>query len=250
MEKLNKQQYWAIQKSKLQPAEKALVNYYEFVWFLKHSVPTVEEVTAELRKKMPNLRQTSVNYYLTRQPVIKALEKRGIPFRQHTQEELTDQQRAAALVVMNMMDTRSIAEKLDSIGVLPATYYAWLNDSVFKNFVDSLADQNKINIRPQAVTEFTKKINSGDWNAIKYWLDVTGEFSNSESGLPRSEDLLRMMVEIIQRHVKDPDTILAIAEDIKLAAANRTLEVASRPALEGHLVEDPELETARKQLGV
>lgn len=249
--------YNAYQKRKyamaqqLQPAEKALINLYELHWMLGHRVPSVEEVTAELRKKMPKIRQTSVNYYLMRPPVIKALDQRGIPWRQHSQEELTGQQQAAALTVMNMMDTRSIPEKLDSIGVLPATYYAWLNDPVFKNFVDALTEQNKLNIRPTAVTEFTKKINQGDWQAIKYWLDATGEFNNSEA--PRSEVLIGMIIEIIQKHVKDPELLLAIANEMMSVMSNKTYDTSH--ILEGEVTdlpvaEDVDLDFARKQLGV
>lgn len=247
---VSRQQYKAIKES-LIPAEKALIKFYELNWVLKHTVPTVEEVTEHLRKDgRPNLRQTSVNYYLTRAPVIKALEVRGIPFRQHTREELTDQQMAAALTVMNMMDTRSIPEKLDSIGILPATYYSWLNDPLFRNFVNGLADQNKLNIRPTAVAEFTKKISEGDWNAIKYWMDVTGEFANDEANMPKAADLMRMLIEIIQKHVKDANVIMAIAEDIKLATANRALQTISQPALESQpVIYDPELEDAKKKLG-
>lgn len=243
-----KSRYHAI-KNALTAAEKALINYYELNWTLKSYVPTVEEVTEHLRIERPHLRQTSVNYYLTRQPVIKALEQRGIPFRQHTREELTDQQVSAAITVMNFADTRSNEDKLDELGILPATYYAWLNDPAFKNLVDSLADRNLTNIRPTAVAEFTKKINKGDWNAVKFWLETTGELTSKEA--PQSEHLLRAIVEIIQKHVKDPETIIAIAQDIKLASANRTLEVATQPqAITGSVVEDdPELEHAKKQLG-
>lgn len=235
--------YHAI-KNALTSAEKDLIKYYEMQWALRSRVPSVEEVTAYLRNKRPNLRQTSVNYYLTRYPVRKALKERGIPFEQHTRDELTDQQQNAALTVMNMMDTRPVAEKLDALGILPATYYAWLNDPVFKNFLLAQAEQNKINVRPAAITEFTKKIHQGEWNAIKFWLETTGEFNNSDT--PQSEILIRMIVEIVQKHVKDPATIMAIAQDIKLASANRTLEVA---AITSTATEDPELEEAKKMIG-
>lgn len=241
--------YWAI-KNALTPAQKALISYYELEWFLNKRVPTIEQVVEHLRKERPNLRQISVNYYLTQKQVIRALDQRGIPWRQHSQEEITDQQRAAALTVMNMMDTRSIPEKLDSIGVLPATYYAWLSDPLFKNFVDGLADDNKLHIRPTAVAEFTKKINAGSWDAIKYWLDATGEFANADSNMPKAEDLLVMLIEIIQTHVKDPETIVAIADDMQRAMANKTLERVAHPQLSSSPeVYDPELEAAKKQLG-
>jgi hypothetical protein len=80
-------------------------------------------------------------------------------------------------------------------------------------------------------------------------LDVTGTVKSDDA--PQSEVLLRMIVEIIQKHVKDPETIIAIAQDIKLAAANRTLEVVTTPPqITGSIVEDVELEDAKKQLGI
>ncbi len=240
---VSRQQYFAI-KNALTASEKKLINFYELQWFLRSRVPTIEEVATHL-----GLKQVTINYYLQRKLVIKALEDRGIPWKQHSQDELTATQVAAAVTVMNMVDDRPIPDKLDQLGISPSQYYAWLNDPQFKTLVNNLADQNLGNIRPAAIAEFTKKINHGDWNAIKYWLETTGELTSSEQ--PQSEQLLRMIVEIIQKHVKDPEIIIAIAQDIKLAAANRTLEVVTNhPQIEGSVAEDPELEFAKKQLGI
>lgn len=236
-------QYYAI-KNALTKIEKELINFYELQWFLRHNVPTIEEVAQHL-----NQTQVSVNYYLQRKPVIKALEQRGIPFRQHTRENLTATQVATAITMMNFADTRTNDEKLDQLGINAAQYYAWLQDPEFKNLVENLADQNLNNIRPTAIGELTKKINQGDWQAVKYYLDTTGALQSTDQ--PQSEQLLKAIVEIIQKHVRDPDIIIAIAQDIKLAAANRTLEVVATPppALTGTVLHDEELEAAKKQLG-
>lgn len=244
---VTRQQYYGI-KYALAPVEKALINYYELCWFTKNSVPTVEEVFEYLRKDRSNLRFTSVQYYLNRAPVRKALKDRGIPFEQHTRDELTGQQQAAALTVMNFADGRSVAEKLDQIGVLPATYYAWLNDPQFKNLVDSLSEQNLNNIKPTVVAEFTKLINKGDWQALKYYMDNTGTLTNGQTA--PNEQLLRMIIEIIQKHIKDPNTMMAIATDLM-----HVTQV--RPAIEGYAVpaseelefDSPEVLEASKQLG-
>jgi len=187
---------------------------------------------------------------LQRKPVVKALETRGIPFRQHTQDELTATQVAAAVTMSNFADTRDNAVKLDQLGINPATYYAWLNDPQFQNLVENLANQNLKNIKPIAIGELTKKINAGDWNAVKFYLDVTGTLLNNDA--PQSEQLIKAFVEIIQRHVKDPEVMVAIAQDLKLASANRTLEVVAQPQrqITGELVDDPELEAAKRKLGV
>jgi hypothetical protein len=252
MATVSRGQYWAM-KEALTASEKELINFYELQWHLRQHVPTIEEVTTHLKKSNSQVTQVSVNYYLQRKNVVKALDKRGIPWRQHTQSELTATQVAAAVTMMNFADTRSNDEKLDQLGINPTTYYSWLNDPQFKNLVDSLADRNLTNIRPTAVGEFTKLINKGDWKAIQYFLDVTGELKGND--VPQSEQLLKMIIEIIQRHVKDPETIVAIAQDIKLASANRTLEIAMQEPpqgqgqLQGHIY-DPELEDAKKKLGI
>lgn len=251
---VSKKQYFAI-RAALSATEKEMINFYELSWQLKQHVPTVDEVVQYLNKwhekaghdhRVP---YQSVNYYLNRSRVQKALDDRGIPWRQHSQVDLTQTQVAAAVTVMNMMDDRSIPEKLGMLGVNPTQYYAWLNDPQFKALVDTLADKNLAHIRPTAIAEFTKKINQGDWNAIKYWLETTGEVQSNNT--PQSEVLLRMIVEIIQKHVKDPETIMAIAQDIKLASANRTLEVVAQPSITGEVVDDDiDLAQAKKMLGV
>lgn len=239
-----KNRYFAI-KAALTRKEKELIQFYDLQWILRHRVPTIEEVATQIKQS-----QVSVNYYLARAPVIKALDQRGIPWRQHSQTELTATQVAAAVTVMNFTDTRSNDEKLDQLGILPATYYAWLNDPQFKNLIDSLADQNLKHIRPAAIAEFTKLVNKGDRQAIIYYLETTGALKSDER--PQSEQLLMMIVEVIQKHVTDPKIMVAIAEEMQAVFHNRTLEVVNeQPAITGEYSEnDPELERARKMLGV
>lgn len=240
---VSNRQYYAI-KNAMTKKEKELVNFYELQWALRTNVPTIEEVAQYLK-----LSQVTVNYYLQRAPVIKALKQRGIPYQQHTQEDLTATQVATAVTMMNFADTRSNDEKLDQLGINATQYQAWLKDPQFKNLIDNLADQNLRNIKPVAIGELTKKINQGDWNAVKYYLDTTGALVNNEA--PQSEQLIMMIIEIIQKHVPDPEIIVAIAQDIKLASANRTLEVVNTPPqITGEVVRDEELERAKKMLGV
>lgn len=234
--------------------EKKIVNFYELQWHLRHRVPTIEEVANHVQ-----IKQVALNYHLQRACVKKALKERGIPYEQHTQEDLTATQVAAAITVMNFADDRTIPVKLDQLGISPSQYFAWLNDPQFKNLVDNLSEQNLRNIKPTAISEFTRLVNAGDWNAIKYYLDATGAVQ--DSGTPATETLMRFLIEIIQKHVKDPDTIAAIAEDIKRAANNRTLEVRQENVIEGKVsgvdaladleaTKQEQFEKARRMLGV
>jgi hypothetical protein len=244
------QRRYAISQKAISPSMKTMIKFYELQWFLRSRVPTVEEVTAHMRTKMPKIRQTTVNYYLTLPQVRKALTNHGIPFEQHTVDEITDQQQSAALTVANFADTRSIADKLDSLGILPATYYAWLNDPAYRNLVQSLADQNQKNIDPVAKTEFAKKVQDGDWNAIKFYMESTGVLKNNDT--PQSEIIIMKLIEILQRHVKDTATLTAIANEMIGAFSNRSLVAHSNSeVLPGEFTAtlDPELEFAKKQIG-
>ncbi len=248
--------YLAIQNA-LRPAEKDLIKYYELQWMLRSHIPTPAEVTSYLRDKCkikrPNIRETSVKYYLTRAPVRRALKERGIPFETYSQEELTGDQQAAALAVMNFADTRPVAEKLDQLGILPATYYGWLNDPNFRNFVQNLADQNLINVDPIAKTEFAKKVTEGEWNAIKFYMENTGVLKNNDT--PQSEVVILKIVEILQKHIQDANILSAIANDMIAAFSNRTLSATPAHAIDAEFAEpdlvfDPELEDAKKKLGL
>lgn|SRR5512138_234240 len=246
--------YHAI-KNSLTVAQKELIKFYELQWMLRNRVPTVEEVTQYLRQKRPNIRQTSVNYYLMQPQVIKALKARGIPFEQHTQSELTGQQQAAALTVANFVDKRSVKDKLDELGILPATYYAWLNDPNYRNFVQSLADRNLDNVDPIAKTEFVKKVQDGEAWAIKFYMENTGVLKNNDT--PQSEIIIMKLIEIMQKHIKNPVLLNAIANDMIAAFSNKSLSPSvAENSLPGEFKElgefaetDPELEAAKKQLG-
>lgn len=255
-------------KNKLSWTEEKIVDFYETSWFMRHKIPTVQETVDYLNKyheklghtegktKQPKrVRYTAINYHLQRGPVIKALEKRGIPYLQHTQEELTPEQKAAALTVCNFADERSTAQKLDQLGISSVQYYAWLRDPNFNNFVQELTEQNAKHIKPAAINELAKKVNAGEWGAVKFYLETTGALLQDDS--LKSEQLLTFLIEILQEEIKDPAILTRIAQRIKLAAQNRTLEVVSEPSreiesyvLSDNVVDERDVVAAKKQLGI
>ncbi len=241
---VDRKQYWAI-RNEITREERKLVDFYELQWHMGKRIPTVTETAKYLEAKV-----TEVNYWLTRKCVQTALKTRGIPWQQTARDSLSEQQIAAAVTVMNFIDQRSIEDKLDQLGIQPATYYAWQQNPQFKSFLAELANNNLGNIRPTAITELGKKVAEGNMQAIKYYLDASGDLVNNDA--PASEILLRMVIEIIQKHVKDPRIITAIAQDISLAAANKTLSDVAPPPRQvtSYVEEDEDLETAKKTLGI
>lgn len=151
-----------------------------------------------------------------------ALEYRGLPYQSagvQSSGQLTPTQIAAAHTVLNFADDRPNDQKLSELGVLTTQWYAWLNDPTFQSYVQKLADNNLQNVRPEAMTEFAKLVRKGDFQAIKYYFEVTGEFGSQTSASEQQiTAMLQLVVESVQRHVKDPEVLAAISRDLLNAA--------------------------------
>lgn len=207
--------------------EANFIAYCEQFYFLnKGGFPTPEQAAIALRYSV-----TEINLFLQNLNVQDALERRGLPWRSAGAQSglLTPTQLAAANLIMNFADERPIAQKLDSIGVQPAQFYAWQQDDKFRAYLSKLADNNLEFVRPEAIAEFTKLVRQGDFRALQYYFEVTGEFKGQAT--QNVQAMLQMVIEAVQRHVKEPTVLAAIASDLLGAvpgvANNVTVEVPS-----------------------
>lgn len=207
---------------KLSQREKTYLAYCEKFYFLNnYGFPSNEQAAAAL-----NYTISEVAVFLQNEKLQSALDRRGLPWRTAGgfQSELSPTQLAVAITMSNFADERSADQKLSELGVNPQQYYTWLNDPLFQDAVQKMADRNLEIIRPEAVAEFTKLVRKGDFQAIKYYFEVTGQFTSPD--VTSVQAMIQKLVESVQRHVKDPDTLAAISKDILGAApvaANTTL---------------------------
>lgn len=199
---------------KLGQKERKFIEYCERFYFLEnYGFPTPEQAAVALQYSV-----TEIQFFLQNQTVQRALDKRGLPWQTAGAQgtELTPTQVAAAITVCNFADSRSEQVKLSELGVLPQQYYGWLNDPTFFKYVNDLANRNLKNVRPAAMTEFAKLVRSGDLNALKYYFEVTGEFKQQE--VLNVQVVIQRLIESVQRWVKDPELLAAIANDMLSAA--------------------------------
>lgn len=196
-------------RRKLGVKEKNYIAYCEKFYFLNNSgFPSNEQAALAL-----NYSTTEVAYFLKNLKVQEALDIRGLPYHSAgAQGELTPLQVAAAITVVNFADERPVDRKLDELGVTPSQYYAWLDNPQFRDFVNHRADSTLRNVRHEALTEFAKLVRKGDLGAIKYYFELTGQDRNHE--VQNLQSLLGFLIEIIQKHVRDPATLAALSKDI------------------------------------
>lgn len=137
---------------------------------------------------------------------------------------LTEQQMQVANVLLDTTDSRSRLKKLTELGVSSNTYNQWLKDPVYRNYCLERAEDLILAAQPTAHMSLIRQVEAGDLGAVKYFNALTGRFRERAPAAASVEinnntvnlgnDLLIQVVEVIQRHVKDPVMLEAIGKEI------------------------------------
>lgn len=136
---------------------------------------------------------------------------------------LTEQQMQVANIMLDTLDKRSKLKKLTELGITTVTYNNWLRDPVYRRYCLERAEDLLLQNQAQAHLSLINRVEQGDLTAIKYFNSMTGRFRekadaavaiNVQNNTVLGNDVLIKVVEIIQRHVKDPAVLDSIASDI------------------------------------
>lgn len=159
--------------------------------------------------------------------------KQDDPFHGHL---LTEKQVQVANILMDTLDKRSRLKKLTELGVTTQTYNQWLKDPVYRSYCLERAEALLQENLPVAHMSLLDRVAQGDMVALKYYYAMTGRYrEKSTAGVEVNvqnnygSDTLISIVEIIQKHVKDPELLAAIGEDIlALHGSSTTRAVGGR----------------------
>jgi len=236
----------ATQPSKLTAEQYALVRFLEQAFWRTSALPSYEAIAAEGTELDQQLYLESWE----NPRFVDALRARGLP--EHvlntksatglSGRSLTEQQMTVANVLLDVLDTRSRIKKLTELGVPTSTYNLWLRDPVYRQYCLDRAESLLEDNQPVAHMSLINRVSSGDLGAIKYFNAMTGRYRERERAAVEvnvnqfGSDKLIQIVEIIQRHVKDPATLEAIGADI--LSLNNPAQAArlSGPSYMGELV--------------
>lgn len=145
--------------------------------------------------------------------VKRALEVRGIPHKAHSPEALTAEQVTAISVICNINDKRSRAQKFKELGITQAKWSNWMRSAKFKKFFEEVSQkflEDNLDIAHHGLLHAAGK---GNVDAIKLYMDMTGRSTKETQELQNMKRVLAQVVESIQYHIQDPDTVEKIAED-------------------------------------
>lgn len=161
-----------------------------------------------------------------------ALDNRGItvPLNTYLEDlpendipDLTNEQVAAITVMVNFHDPRSRTRKLNEMGISPTKWNGWLLNTKFKEFLHDLSARNFQDAVNVAHEGLLKAVDRGDTNAVKLYMEMTGRYTQTSGQNQNIRVILARVIESIQRHIRDPEVLRAIANDFEIIMRGETV---------------------------
>lgn len=202
------------------------VNWIEEWWLRKHEFPPV----GPMKDFLPNF---DLKEALKNEVFLAALSNRGIklPQADTSPQQLTNEQLAGIAVMSNFRDTRSPTAKLKSIGVSWTKWHGWMRDKYFKEYLQDLCAVNFEDSLDVAQRGILTAVEKGSVEAAKFYLEITGRYTPQSQEVANIKLVLARILEAIQIHVKDQNTLRAISSDFEKILQGGVPEQTAQPKL-------------------
>jgi hypothetical protein len=197
-------------QQRLSESQVAFVSFIEQMFWTTNQIPTDEKCSEAVGVTL-----TTIKNYWQSSLVREHLVARGVNLSANNDGLLTAQQLMLANMLLNIHDKKSIREKLQECNVTPQKYQGWLNDPKFSGYLRTRAESLFAANDFQAYQALSDLANSGDGTGLKLFFEMRGIYNPRVKVDVNLEIVLTKIVEVIQRHVKDPVILAAIGEDLQ-----------------------------------
>lgn len=200
-----------------------LVARIETEWNVKDDLPTLDSLAEKAKLSPLRLRQ------LLKDHVNPKLEARGIPIYDFTpvgpksyvkRDELDFDPKfvLACNIILDTGSTKSFnarMKELEPLGITSKTWSNWMKQPRYFDYAQKVFNRKfDKELDMQADMALARNIQSGDLQSIKYYKELTGKFRPKDENTMTIMMMLKMMMEIISRHVP-PDVIDVVAEELE-----------------------------------
>ena len=191
----------------------------DFNAFVEHyfnqigKLPSMERLKSEFPKVTQAKLQTDLKIAAVK------LEAKGYGVAQR--QYLTPTQLSVANSMLNLSDRRSNTKKLADFGVSPATYANWKKDPAFNNYLRQRSEAMLGDSIGDVHLALIESATSGDVSAIKLFYEITGRHHAGAQQNMNVQTMLISVIESVQRHVKDPSVLQAIASDLQIVTGDK-----------------------------
>lgn len=190
-----------------------LILYIERFHASTGSAPTDAQLNARY-----NLDPQTLAAFKSNPLVIKSFNVRGIIY-PAAEDQFTPEQMHAAAVMTDLVDRRSDAKKLSDIGISSRQWSTWLQDTNFANYLRDRSERLLENSTFEAHKGLMKGVRNGNVASVKAFYEITGRYRPNEEQQIDIRRVLHTFIEVIQKYVKDPILLHAIAVDLSNVAS-------------------------------
>lgn len=150
----------------------------------------------------------------------KSLDARGIVIGKSYAEagRLSVKQMTAAAIMTNYTDRRSDEKKLRDLGISSSEWQTWLLDEKFYTYLQGRTERILGNSVHEAHLGLIRGVRQGNVQAIKLLYEITDRYNPDKDEQVNVRVLLGRVVEVIQKHVKDPEVLTNLARELTQVA--------------------------------
>lgn len=151
--------------------------------------------------------------------LIRSLEFRGIvhpSFERNSTTLLTREQQAVIAALNNSRDNRSDVKKLSDLGVSARQFSGWMHSKRFTEHMRDSAENVLANSIADGHNALIRGVRKGDTNAIKLFFELTGRYNPAFENQVNLQDFMIKVIEAIQKHVRDPLVLQALAGELQM----------------------------------
>lgn len=185
---------------------KKVLPWVESFWHEKKRYPRDEELVQKFGFTDVQLLQMHNSKFYAN-----CLRDRGII--RDPEADLSEKQVAAISLITNFSDTRPTNVKMVSIGVTNEQLNGWYQNPIFQRELASRADSILDNIFPEAQAQLARQIKGGNFNALKFYYEITGRAQSPET--VNVKLAMMKLIEIVQKYVQDPEVLAKIALEMR-----------------------------------
>lgn len=130
---------------------------------------------------------------------------------------------AAIFAYINPYDTRSLKRKLEDLGIELVEWQGWMRNPAFKGYVmNRTRELFTEDTLAAAQVKIAEGVAKGDIRHLRLYFDIKKQEAESSAQIQDTGMFLTKVIEVIQRHVRSPELIRAIAKDFEAIMENRS----------------------------
>lgn len=200
----------------------ALIDFIEAYHTKRGNFPRRSEIVgAAAIAATDKISPEELDGFFESEETLKSLDERGINppwILDKNPVGLTKEQLAVAAALNNIADTRSDAKKLRDLGISNRKYAGWKHNNVFAQYLTESANNLALHAEHEAHASLIRSMRNGNVAAAKLYFEMTGRWNPAHENTINTQELMQRVIEAIQRHVTDTDTLLKLGAEFQMIA--------------------------------